>query len=68
MQPTNAVLASLSPGDTAALRPHLRTVHLESKTMLFEVGDTVNSVYFPLSAVISLILGLSTGCWRVFGA
>ena len=59
--PTNAILASLSPGDNAALKPHLRTVYLESKTMLFQVGDTVESVYFPTSAVISLILGLSTG-------
>jgi CRP-like cAMP-binding protein len=61
MQPSNAILASLSAGDCAALRPHLRTVYLESKTMLFQAGDTVNSVYFPISAVISLILGLSTG-------
>jgi CRP-like cAMP-binding protein len=61
MRPTNAILASLSAGDSAALRPYLRTVYLESKTMLFETGDTVNSVYFPLSAVISLILRLSTG-------
>jgi hypothetical protein len=62
MQPTNAILASLSAGDSAALRPHLRTVHLESKTMLFEVGDTVNSVYFPLHG------GQRWSCWRVFGA
>jgi CRP-like cAMP-binding protein len=58
---TNAILASLSAGDRAALRPHLRTVYLESKTMLFETGDTVQSVYFPIDAVVSLIVGLSTG-------
>jgi CRP-like cAMP-binding protein len=29
--------------------------------MLFEAGDTIQSVYFPTGAVISLILGLSTG-------
>jgi CRP-like cAMP-binding protein len=29
--------------------------------MLFEPGDTVESVYFPTSAVISLIVGLSNG-------
>ena len=77
---TNAILASLSAGDSAALRPYLRPV-FESKTMLFEAGDTVQSVYFPTGAVISLILGLSTGevtesamvgkngvCWRFFCA
>jgi CRP-like cAMP-binding protein len=58
---TNAILSSLSAGDSAALRPHLRKVHLESKTTLFQAGDTVESVYFPLDAVISLIVGLSTG-------
>jgi len=58
---TNAILASLSAGDSAALRPYLRTVHLDSKTMLFETGETVQSVYFPTSAVVSLILRLSTG-------
>src|SRR3978361_193990 len=58
---TNALLVSLTAGDSAALRPYLRTVHFESKTTLFETGDTVESVYFPTSAVISLIVGLSTG-------
>ena len=61
MPSTNVILASLPAGDSAALRPYLRTVHFESKTMLFETGDTVESVYFPTSAVISLIVGLSTG-------
>jgi CRP-like cAMP-binding protein len=58
---TNAILAALSAGDRAALRPYLRTVYFKSKTMLFETGDTVQSVYFPLDAVVSLIVGLSTG-------
>ena len=61
MPSTNVILNSLPAGDSAALRPYLRPVHLESKTMLFETGDTVESVYFPTSAVISLIVGLSTG-------
>src|SRR3978361_651163 len=61
MPSPNVILNSLPAGDSAALRPYLRTVRLESKTMLYETGDTVESVYFPITAVVSLIVGLSTG-------
>jgi CRP-like cAMP-binding protein len=57
----NAILASLSAGDTAALRPHLKATHLQQKTVLYEAGDTINSVYFPLGAVVSLVVSLATG-------
>ncbi|MHB0771633.1 Crp/Fnr family transcriptional regulator [Bradyrhizobium sp. 5.13L] len=57
----NAILASLSASDTAALRPHLKATHLQQKTVLYEAGDTINSVYFPLSAVVSLVVTLATG-------
>jgi len=61
MQRANAILSSLTPGDIAGLKPHARTVYLESKKVLYQVGDKINSVYFPIDAVISLIIGLSTG-------
>lgn len=57
----NAILASLSASDTGALRPHLKATHLQQKTVLYEAGDTIDSVYFPLSAVVSLVVSLSTG-------
>jgi CRP-like cAMP-binding protein len=58
---TNAVLASLSASDTAALRPHLKATHLQQKTVLYEAGDTINSVYFPINAVVSLVVSLASG-------
>src|SRR3954451_22489304 len=58
---SNALLASLSPSDAAAIQSHLRRVDLEHKRILFETGDTVDQVYFPTGAVISLVIGLSTG-------
>jgi CRP-like cAMP-binding protein len=61
MLASNAILASLSESDAAALRPHLKATHLEQKTVLFETGDTVNMVYFPISAVVSLVVTLATG-------
>jgi len=57
----NSILASLSDSDKAALKPHLKATHLQQKTVLYETGDTVNTVYFPTSAVVSLVVMLATG-------
>jgi CRP-like cAMP-binding protein len=57
----NAILSSLAESDAAALRPHLKTAHLDQKRVLFEAGDTIKYVYFPTTAVISLVVTLSTG-------
>jgi len=61
MLQNNRILAALSPGDTAALRPHLKATHLHQKTVLYETADTTNAVYFPISAVVSLVVSLATG-------
>jgi CRP-like cAMP-binding protein len=58
---SNAILASLSESDAAALRPHLKATHLQQKTVLYEMGDTINAVYFPVNAVVSLVVTLATG-------
>ena len=39
--------------DSAALRPHLKPAYLKQKTVLYEVGDTIPSIYFPTNAVVS---------------
>jgi len=57
----NFLLASLSPGDLAALQPHLRLVHFDQEQVLFEAGDTIDATYFPTSAVISIVVTLSNG-------
>ena len=57
----NLLLASLSEGDAAAIRPYLVSVQLVHKRVLFEAGDTIKQVYFPEGAIISLVVGLSTG-------
>src|SRR6266480_2872784 len=61
MPATNALLASLSVADMAALRPHLKAVDLLSKRLLYEQGATIREVYFPTGSVISLVVTLSTG-------
>lgn len=57
----NFLLASVSPGDLAALQPHLKLVHFEQEQVLFEVGGSIEATYFPTSAVISLVVVLSGG-------
>ena len=61
MPRSNAILASLSAGDTASLQPHLRPIQLRQKTVLYNAGDVVKAVYFPVSAVISLVVTLTMG-------
>jgi CRP-like cAMP-binding protein len=41
--------------------PLLRTVHLQQKHVLYEAGGLIKSVYFPTSAVISLVVTLTEG-------
>jgi hypothetical protein len=57
----NLLLASLSPGDLALLLPHLKLLHVEQRKVLFEADDEVHTSYFPLTAIISLVLVLQTG-------
>jgi CRP-like cAMP-binding protein len=57
----NLLLASLSPGNLTLLRPHLKLMHVEQRKVLFEAGDEVQACYFPLTAIISLVIGLQNG-------
>ena len=52
----NLLLASLSESDAAALRPHLKSVHLEHERVLFEAGGKVTDIYFPTGAIVSLVV------------
>jgi CRP-like cAMP-binding protein len=57
----NQLLASLSPADLALLIPHLKLLHVEQRKVLFEAGDEVHTCYFPLTAIISLVIVLQNG-------
>lgn len=57
----NAILASLPASDLAALQPILRQVDLEQKKVLFAAGEPISTAYFPTSAVVSLVVVLSSG-------
>jgi CRP-like cAMP-binding protein len=60
-RPQNVFLESLSPNDFEAIRPHLKTVELSQDLSLIELGQPVTNVYFPHTAVISLVVELEAG-------
>jgi CRP-like cAMP-binding protein len=61
MQKSNHLINLFSPHDAALLRPHLRNVHLEQQRVLAETGGHADTVYFPLDAIVSLVVALSSG-------
>lgn len=57
----NEILAALPVDEMAVLGPHLKRVELTRGMVLAEAGDAIDTVYFPLRAVASLVVGLSGG-------
>jgi hypothetical protein len=52
---SNRFLAALPPHDFSLLAPHLRTIPLERGTMLHDVGEEIEHVYFPHTGMVSLV-------------
>jgi len=59
--PNNQLLASLPPEVTAALQPLIEPVDLSVGTLLHEAGSVLRHVYFPVTAVVSLVAPLQDG-------
>lgn len=57
----NQLLALLPPPALDRLKPYLQDVHLEKNELLFRVHEPLRVVYFPTTAVISLVSRLETG-------
>ena len=57
----NILLNLLSPSDLKTLEPHLKPARFEQHNVLFDADEKINHVYFPTSAVVSLVVTLSTG-------
>jgi CRP-like cAMP-binding protein len=57
----NFVLRALSPADREALEPHLQPVWLASGEVLYEPDYPVAWVYFPNTAVLSVVTVMADG-------
>jgi len=57
----NGCLSVLSAPALSLLKPHLTEVCLHEGTILWEPNDRTADVYFPLSGLISILLGMAEG-------
>lgn len=57
----NLLLASLSSDDLALIAPRMTKAHVEQHQVLFDAGSAVRLSYFPLTAIVSLVMGLRDG-------
>lgn len=57
----NRLLSALSAEDFALLSAHLAQVDLEKGRLLYDPGDQITSIYFPIDAVISLLTLMENG-------
>jgi len=57
----NRLLAAIPPEELQRLAPHFQPVSLAFRETLFEAGDPTESVYFPLSGMISMIASAENG-------
>jgi CRP-like cAMP-binding protein len=60
-KPGNNLLDSLACDELEALEAHLERVALPSGKVLFDYGNVLEDVYFPTTAVISLLYVLADG-------
>jgi CRP-like cAMP-binding protein len=58
---TNLLLESLPEADRRAIHPHLKRIHLEGQQTLYDLRGVIKEIHFPIDAVISLVIPLSTG-------
>jgi CRP-like cAMP-binding protein len=57
----NHLLASLGPAEQQRIYPHLHLVEMPLGKVLYESGDTLRHVYFPVDCIISLLYVLENG-------
>ena len=57
----NHLLAALSPAEADRIYPHLRLVTMPLGKVLYESGDVLRYVYFPVDCIVSLLYVLENG-------
>ncbi len=61
----NTLLASLTPDDLAQICMELEHVHLRVHEVLYEPGEEIDYVYFPISGCVSMVHATGTGTVEV---
>ena len=60
-QSRSDLLAALPPAEWARISPHVELVDLALGDVLYESGTTMSHVYFPTTAIVSLLYVLESG-------
>lgn len=60
-RPINFILSSLSEQEYQKLSPYLYSVSVSLGTTLYDVGEKIETIYFPESAIVSVIAVLEDG-------
>jgi CRP-like cAMP-binding protein len=63
----NHLLAALSPHEFARLLPRMQTVSLSLGQIIYESGEQMEYVYFPTTAIISLLCIMENGATAEIG-
>ena len=63
----NNLLAGLPDEEIARITPHLELVSLELGKVLYESGDRLDYVYFPTTAIVSLLYIMENGSTAEIG-
>jgi CRP-like cAMP-binding protein len=61
LRPKNRILAALPPAEFRRLAPHLTTIPVRTKQVLYKQGERIQHVYFPNGGVISITAVLADG-------
>jgi CRP-like cAMP-binding protein len=57
----NQILAALPSGDFARLSPNLKLVSLPLGKVLYESGEMLRHIYFPINSIVSLLYVMTNG-------
>ncbi len=57
----NQLLAALSPAECERIYPHLRLAPLPLGKVLYEPGDALRHVFFPIDSIVSLLYVMEDG-------
>jgi CRP-like cAMP-binding protein len=59
--PQNQLLAALSSAERTRLEPHLELVQMPLGKVIYEPGDILAYVYFPIDSIVSLLYVMADG-------
>jgi CRP-like cAMP-binding protein len=57
----NRILAALPEGERENIFPYLERLSLSVGKVLFEPGDSVRDIYFPINSVVSMLASMENG-------